>query len=137
MKRIIESGIPATARVNVTPIIDVSLTLVCILLMTAPMLCVPDVDVDLPSALTRGAENEFNVSITMGRRGELAINENTVRPELFAATLCSVLAKASDKNVLVVVRADREVPYGAIREMLGKARAAGGNRLAVATLQSN
>jgi biopolymer transport protein ExbD len=136
MKRIIEGGIPATAKINVTPIIDVSLTLVIILLMTAPMLCVPDVEVDLPTALTRGAENEFNVSITLGKNGELAINETVVRPELFAATLRAVIAKASNENMLIVVRADRDAPYGMIRETLGTARAAGGNRLAVATLQS-
>lgn len=136
MKRIIDVGIPSTARINVVPIIDVSLTLVVILLMTAPMLCMADIDVDLPAALSRGAEDESNVSITMGANGELAINERIVRPELFAAELRAMLAKTGNENVLVVVRADRDVPYGRIREMLGTAREAGGNRLAVATLQS-
>ena len=39
-----------TARINVTPIIDVALVLVIILLITAPMLSVTDKSLDLPSS---------------------------------------------------------------------------------------
>ena len=52
-------------KVNVTPIIDVALVLVIILLVTAPMLSVADLPVDLPQARTREAEDERNVSITL------------------------------------------------------------------------
>jgi biopolymer transport protein ExbD len=37
--------------------------------------------------------------------------------------------------VLVVVRADSGAPYGAVREVLADARAAGAKRLAIATRQ--
>ena len=40
---------PIITRVNVTPIIDVALVLVIILLVTAPMLSVADLPVDLPA----------------------------------------------------------------------------------------
>jgi biopolymer transport protein ExbD len=40
-------------KVNVTPIIDVALVLVIILLVTAPMLSVADLPVNLPQAQTR------------------------------------------------------------------------------------
>ena len=52
-------------KVNVTPIIDVALVLVIILLVTAPMLSVADLPVDLPQARTREAEDERNVSIRL------------------------------------------------------------------------
>ena len=48
----------AITRVNVTPIIDVALVLVIILLVTAPMMSVADLPVDLPSARTREAEDQ-------------------------------------------------------------------------------
>ena len=48
-----------------------------------------------------------------------------------------LLAKKQNKNTLVVVRADQEVPYELIRVILREAREAGANRLAIATLQSN
>ena len=52
-------------RINVVPIIDVSLVLVIILLVTAPLLSVADLPVDLPQAQTREAEDERNLSITL------------------------------------------------------------------------
>ena len=40
-------------KINVTPIIDVALVLVIILLVTAPLLSVADLPVDLPQARSR------------------------------------------------------------------------------------
>ena len=49
---------PCMVKINVTPIIDVALVLVIILLVTAPILSVADLDIQLPTAHTRGAEDE-------------------------------------------------------------------------------
>jgi biopolymer transport protein ExbD len=122
-------------RVNVTPIIDVALVLVIILLVTAPLLSVADVPVDLPQATTREAEDERNISITLGVHGELAVDENMVTPQTLEETLRARLAEDGNDNVLVVVRADSGTPYGSIRELLEKARSAGARRLAIATRQ--
>jgi biopolymer transport protein TolR len=122
-------------RVNVTPIIDVALVLVIILLVTAPLLSVADVPVDLPQAQTREAEDERNISVTLGTHGELAVDETRVGAESLTAFLHSRLGEAGNDNVLVVVRADSGAPYSAVREVLEKARAAGAKRLAIATRQ--
>ena len=137
MKRFTNYNLPQTARMNLTPIIDVALVLVIILLITAPMLSVADIDVDLPTAQTRGAEDEGRISITLGKTGELAVNEDIVTPDKLREILKMLLAKKQNKNTLVVVRADHEVPYELIRVILREAREAGANRLAIATLQSN
>jgi biopolymer transport protein ExbD len=137
MKRFTNYNLPQTARMNLTPIIDVALVLVIILLITAPMLSVADIDVDLPTAQTRGAEDEGRISITLGKTGELAVNEDIVTPDKLREILKMLLAKKQNKNTLVVVRADREVPYELIRVILREAREAGANRLAISTLQSN
>ena len=55
-RRVVPDAQPIT-RVNVTPIIDVALVLVIILLVTAPMLSVADLPVNLPAAHTREAES--------------------------------------------------------------------------------
>ena len=137
MKRFTNYNLPQTARMNLTPIIDVALVLVIILLITAPMLSVADIDVDLPTAQTRGAEDEGRISITLGKTGELAVNEDIVTPDKLREILKMLLAKKQNKNTLVVVRADQEVPYELIRVILREAREAGANRLAISTLQSN
>jgi len=137
MRQIVKDSLPLTARINVTPIIDVSLTLVIILLITAPMLAVPDVEIKLPAAKAKESSSEGRVSITVGAQGEIAINENTVNPGLFLPTLRSILAKDANKNILVVVRADQGVPYADIEEILSGAREAGAMRIAIATLQDD
>jgi len=122
------------ARVIVTPIIDVALTLVVILLMTAPMLSIPDIDVDVPQARTRGIESESRVTITLGREGEIAVDAERVRPDSFQSVLASHL-QAVDSNALVVVRADRGVTYAQVSDILEQVRDAGAQRMAVAARQ--
>lgn len=136
MKRTSHSNeMPLRAAINVTPIIDVALVLVIILLITAPMLSLADVEVTLPAAVSRGAEEEVKVNVTLSSSGELAINERIVRGRDFVPALRSLLSNPDNKDVLVVLRADREVPYSSIRTILAEARTAGAKRLAIATVQ--
>ena len=123
------------SKVNVVPLIDVCLVLVIILLVTAPMMVQSDLPVDLPEARTREAEDEVNVSITLASNGDLAVDDQLVTRETLGATLHSRLAQKGNDNVLVVVRADSNAPYVAVRELLDEARSAGAQRVAIATRQ--
>jgi biopolymer transport protein TolR len=136
MKRRNSGGdMPLRAAINVTPIIDVALVLVIILLITAPMLALSDLEITLPSAVTRGAEDEVKINVTLSRSGGLAVNERIVGREAFGRMLGGLLSNPGNEDVLVVLRADTDVPYSTIRTVLGEARAAGARRLAIATLQ--
>lgn len=123
------------AKINVVPLIDVCLVLVIILLVTAPMMVQSDLPVDLPQARTREAEDERNVSITLSSGGDLAVDDERVSREMLGATLQSRLAEKGNEDVLVVVRADSNAPYMAVRELLDQARTAGAQRIAIATRQ--
>ena len=120
---------------NMVPLIDVALVLVIILLVTAPMLSVADLPVNLPQAATREAENERNVSITLGADGRVAVDDQVVGVEQLVAILQARLAEPGNENVLVVVRADSGAQYAGVRTLLEQARAAGAKRLAIATRQ--
>ncbi|HEY2924788.1 MAG TPA: biopolymer transporter ExbD [Candidatus Eisenbacteria bacterium] len=122
-------------KINVTPIIDVALVLVIILLVTAPLMSVADLPVDLPQARTREAEDERNVSITLSSTGRLAVDDKMISSEDLGAYLRSKLSMHENQNVLVVVRADSGAPYEAVRHLLSQAKAAGASRLAIATRQ--
>jgi biopolymer transport protein TolR len=122
-------------KVNVTPIIDVALVLVIILLVTAPMLSVADLPVNLPAAHTREAEEERNVSVTIATTGELAVDDQRVTAEQLRPKLVELLARPGNDGVLVVVRADSGTPFRTVRLALDDARAAGAKRLAIATRQ--
>jgi biopolymer transport protein TolR len=122
-------------KVNVTPIIDVALVLVIILLVTAPLLSVADLPVDLPQAQTRESEDERNLSITLSTNGTVAIDDAIVERAALEPALRARLLSKDNENVLVVVRADSNAPYGEVRGLLDEARNAGAHRIAIATRQ--
>jgi biopolymer transport protein ExbD len=134
MRRIIAPHFMIT-KVNVVPIIDVSLVLVIILLVTAPLMSVADLPVDLPQARTREAEDERNVSVTLATNGRLAVDDREIHPQELVAVLRGKLAERGNDEVLVVVRADSGAPYEAVREILTQAKSAGATRIAIATRQ--
>jgi biopolymer transport protein TolR len=134
MKPIIEPA-PTVTRINVTPIIDVALVLVIILLITAPILVATDLEVELPEALTRGLEDEVRVSITVNKEGEIAVEDSRVLPDQLEFALRARMAQSHDKDVLVIVRADAQASHETVRRILRDAREAGAKRLAIATRQ--
>jgi biopolymer transport protein ExbD len=109
--------------------------LVIILLVTAPMLAVSDLPVNLPQAQTRESEDERNLSITLSSSGELALDETRVTKETLTAAIHDRLQQKGNDNVLVVVRADEDAPYSVVKELLEDARQAGAARIALATRQ--
>ena len=127
---------PLLTRINVTPIIDVALVLVIILLITAPMLSVADLDVQLPQARSRDSEDAGFISVTVGRGGDLAVDETRVPDRAaLAGVLRQHIAARGDEQPYVVVRADAGLPHGAVREVLDAVRAGGAARVGVATRQ--
>ena len=137
MRRRERTQVEPITKVNVTPIIDVALVLVIILLVTAPMMTVADLPVDLPAAHTRDAEDERNVSITLGTNGEVAIDRDVIAADDLHRVLSAKLSDPGNQDVLVVVRADAGATHADVRHLLAEARAAGATRIAIATRQKS
>ena len=135
MSRRFDATLPMITKPNMTPLIDVALVLVIILLVTAPLLSVADLPVNLPQARTREAEDERNVSVTLGADGSLAVDDRVVAAAELRARLAERLAQPGNNDVLVVIRADSMTPYARVRELLDVAKGAGARRVAIATRQ--
>ena len=132
MKRLVQ----ATAvenRVNLTPVIDVALVLVIILLVTAPMLAVAELGLTLPEARTVRFGDENRINISLGKDGRVAIGEKIVPRDLFVRELSSALSERAEDSPLVVVRADTAMSHGLVRTLMDDATAAGATRIAFAT----
>ena len=87
----------------------------------------------LPQAQTRNLEGHDRISVTLGARGELAVDDTDISPSALKATIASRIADRED--VIVVIRADESVAYAAVRQIVEAARAAGATRIAVGTQQ--
>jgi biopolymer transport protein ExbD len=126
---------PLITKIEITPIVAVALVLVLILLVTAPLLSVADLPLNLPKAKTREADHERNVSISYSVHGEVAVDDQIISPPELKQVLAARLAEPGNEDVLVIVRADSQASYAEIQHLLREARAAGAKRLAIATRQ--
>ncbi len=136
MKKPLFDELPCFVKINVTPIIDVALVLVIILLVTAPMISVADLDIKLPTAHTRGAEDEHRISVSYSSDGQLAVDDQMVSLSSLAGIVRSRLGSGSGDQTLVVVRADARATHGEIRAIMREIKSSGASRVAVATNQS-
>src|SRR5439155_26193771 len=94
-----------------------------------------DLPVNLPEARTREAEDERNVSVTLGADGSIAVDDKVVDAAGLRASLAARLTERGNRDVLVVIRADSSTPFARVRALLAEARGAGARRLARATRQ--
>lgn len=122
--------------INVTPIIDVALVLVIILMITTPIMTISDLSVDLPQAHVRAAEEGERLNITLNPAGEVAVEKEIVAREDLLGTLSNRLREPGLDNLMVVVRADGGVSHALVRSVLKDAREAGARRLAIATTRA-
>jgi biopolymer transport protein ExbD len=119
--------------INVTPLVDVCLVLVIIFMVTAPLMVQPILKVTLPKATTLEGEEKENITITLGEKGEWALNEEVTTKERVAEKLLSKIKKSKDR--FVIIRADQNVLYGVIEEAMSMAKKAGAKKITLATEQ--
>lgn len=126
------SGRDGLYEPNMTPLIDVSLVLVVILMVATPMAFQSSIAVQASAAAARRAaqqEHEDRIEITVHADGTLNVNQYTIARDAFSATLKPLLATSASR--LVVVRCEDAVPHGTFVGVLDEARSLGAVRLAV------
>lgn len=116
------------SEINVTPLVDVMLVLLIIFMVTAPLLQ-QGIDVNLPKAKGKDLPPEERINIVMKRGGEIYMNDRPVSgPELMKS-----LSALSRLNPNVFLKADRDVPYGMVVEVMGQIKEAGIEKLGMVT----
>jgi biopolymer transport protein TolR len=111
------------SQINVTPLVDVMLVLLIIFMVTAPIIQ-QGVQVSLPkvkAAALPGKEEQFVVSIT--RDNQIYLNDSRVSSATLAAKLAAIGRERPDREIFV--RADDQVPYGAVIRTMAAIKAAG------------
>ena len=112
-----------THDINVTPFIDVTLVLLIIFMVAAPLATV-DVAVDLPSSTTQPEMRpDKPIYLTLRADLSLILGEMTVPREDLATALDT--ASNNDRTQRVFLRADKTVPYGELMRAMDGLRDAG------------
>ncbi len=117
------------AQINVTPFVDVMLVLLIIFMITAPLMT-QGVEVDLPQTKTVQTlpEDEDTLVLSIRKDKSLHLDEY----QLEKSELGSFLEKTmKNPNQMLYLRADREVPYGFVVQVMSEIKSAGIQRLGV------
>ena len=116
------SGIKA--EINVTPLVDVMLVLLIIMMIVAPLLQ-QGVPVNLPIAANSSEkpETQDQTVVTIDRGKNVYLNAVPVPAGQLQSRVTTVLEDKSDK--IVIIKADDETPYSAVMDTMDELRAAG------------
>jgi biopolymer transport protein ExbD len=107
--------------INVTPLVDVSLVLVIIFMVTAPFMTQSKLSVTLPKAATDEAKNEEYVTITIDKDGKTSINETEVfNPAQMQSVIAKKLQSTDDK--VIIIKADEGVDHGTVLDVMDVAK---------------
>jgi biopolymer transport protein TolR len=120
------------ADINVTPLVDVMLVLLIIFMVTAPMM-MQGVDVALPETTSAPLSSEKeNFVITIDANQQVFINEFQVPLNLFKDKLIKLLDNQPGRDVYL--RADKNIPYGVVVQVMADIKTAGVDKLGMVTI---
>ena len=126
-----KSAFEAESRTTVVPIINVSLVVVLTLMMIAPFLNNPEHDVELPMARASEVDDTDNIEVTFTREREIWVGED--RLELTDVTPYLGAMFDGLPHAVAVVKADKDLPYGEVEQLIAAVEAASAPRIALAT----
>jgi biopolymer transport protein TolR len=118
------------AEINVIPLVDIVLVLLIIFMVTAPMLY-RGMDITLPTSSTNTLKPEERVVLTVERDQKVYVDKDPVPMGVLEAKLRTI--KQRNTDVSVYLRADRDVPYGLVVQVMDGVKRAGIEKLGMVT----
>ncbi|MFY4729041.1 ExbD/TolR family protein [Nitrospira sp. BLG_2] len=118
------------AEINVIPLVDVVLVLLVIFMITAPMLY-RGIDIKLPSSASNTIKPEVRMVLTIEKDQKLYLDKDPISVAQLERRLRS--AKEQNADVSVFLRADRDVPYGTVVQVMDGVKKAGIEKMGMVT----
>ncbi|MGA9109318.1 MAG: protein TolR [Smithella sp.] len=119
------------AEINVTPLVDVMLVLLIIFMVTAPMLSM-GIDVNLPLVKSKSVDvTEEKLVLTINEAKEIFLNKTKLPLGELNSKLEAIFSNRIDREIFL--RADKNVPYGFVVEVMSEVRKAGVDKLGMIT----
>lgn len=116
--------------INVTPLVDVTLVLLIIFMVTAKIIVSSGMPMDLPKAAS-GEAVQTVFSVELFSDGKTRVDSDLVPNDDAVAGLAQK-AKAKNKDLRAVVRADKKVDWGRVVHVLDLLRRSGVVKIAFA-----
>lgn len=120
----------ALSEINVTNLVDVVLVLLIIFMVTAPLLQ-SGIDVRLPQTATASDEPSEGIVVTITKEGGVFVNDVYRTPEQWEDELKRLIANKPDSKAYI--RADSEVDYGVVVQLISAMKRLGINDVGLVT----
>ena len=118
---------------NITPLVDVMLVLMAILMITAPTITFQE-QIDLPQgSKTVKVTKPKTLTIRMDKNKKIYLKNDTYGLDTFADDFVNQSVKF-DKNSEVYIRADEQLKYKDVMYLLKSVKAAGFEKVSLITL---
>lgn len=117
--------------INVTPLVDVMLVLLIIFMVTAPMM-MQGVEVNLPQTTAKSIKTrEDPLILTINKKREIFLEDRQIGLNELESKMKSIFKYRRSKELLL--RADKEVPYGFVIKVIAGVKEAGIDKLGMVT----
>ncbi len=119
------------SQINVVPFIDVMLVLLIIFMVAAPLVK-HGVDVDLPRAtISAVSAEEQHLAITITKERKIFLNQMEVEFSELKEQLSLIFRQRADNQLFF--RADKELPYEFVIQVMAEIKNAGIEKLGIIT----
>jgi biopolymer transport protein ExbD len=102
--------------INVTPLVDITLVLLIIFMVTANFIVRETVEVDLPRAANGGETVQGLVNVVIDKDGKLFFDGAEVPEDELSRKVSEAVAK--DKDTRAIISADQTLPYGRVMHLI-------------------
>jgi biopolymer transport protein TolR len=125
-----EGGGGMIADINVTPLVDITLVLLIIMMVAAPLIVNnPSIKVELPKASTGDETQKSTISLTLRKDGTLFYGEEQLTEAVATERIKAETARS--KEVQAIIAADKGVPYGNVMHLIDLVKSLGVTKFAL------
>ena len=117
-------------EINITPLTDIFLVLLIIMMVIAPSFQSVDNNIAMPNINSGLAIEQKNATVSITKDGSFYVNDKRVTCETLEESLSAIINDLEKKEV--VVRADKETKSSEIMKVMKSAQNAGFEKLVVA-----
>jgi biopolymer transport protein ExbD len=115
--------------INVTPLVDITLVLLIIFMVTTTYIVNPSIKVDLPKAVTGSDQTRTTLALTLTKDGQLYLNGDRSDEAQVAKQIAAELPKNPDLQAIIA--ADKVVSHGSVVHIIDFVKRAGVRKFAI------